>query len=78
MSASTIPGPKGITAQPTSAKVKVRIGAMMKRPRFAPEGMIVSLRKSLRPSAKLWSRPNGPTTFGPRLSAIAAQILRSP
>ena len=77
MSASTMPGANGITAQAISATVKVMIGAIRNRPRLAADGMIVSLRKTLSPSAKLCSRPNGPTTLGPRRSAIAAQILRS-
>ncbi len=77
MSASTTPGANGTTAQTISATVKVMIGASRNRPRFAAVGMIVSCRKTLRPSAKDWSRPSGPTTLGPRRSAIAAQILRS-
>ena len=78
MSASTTPTSNGITAQAISATVKVMIGAIRNRPRLAElDGMIVSLRKTFSPSAKLCSRPNGPTTLGPRRSAIAAQILRS-
>jgi hypothetical protein len=77
MSLSTISGPKGITAQASIARVKVMIGAMMNRPRLAEDGMMVSFRNTFNPSAKLCSRPNGPTTLGPRRSAIAAQILRS-
>ena len=77
MSASTTPGRNGITAQAISATVKVMIGAIRNRPLFAADGMMVSCRNTLSPSAKLCSRPNGPTTLGPRRSAIAAQILRS-
>jgi hypothetical protein len=77
MSDSTMSGPNGITAQAISASVKVMIGASRNRPRLAEDGMMVSLRKTLSPSAKLCSRPNGPTTLGPRRSAIAAQTLRS-
>ena len=77
MSASTTPGANGITAQTISATVKVTIGAIRNRPLFALVGMMVSLRKTFSPSAKLCSRPHGPTTLGPRRSAIAAQILRS-
>jgi hypothetical protein len=57
MSASTMPGPNGITAQPTSARMNVTIGAMMKTTRLAPVGITVSLTNSLRPSAKGCSRP---------------------
>ena len=77
MSASTAPELNGITAQAISATVKVTIGAIRNRPLFAAEGTMVSCRNTLSPSAKLCSRPNGPTTLGPRRSAIAAQILRS-
>ena len=41
------------------------------------DGMMVSLSRSFRPSAKGCSRPNGPTTLGPRRSWIDAQTLRS-
>ena len=77
MFASTTPASNGITAQTISATVKVMIGAIRNSPLLALVGMIVSLRKTFRPSAKLCSRPHGPTTLGPRRSAIAAQILRS-
>ncbi len=66
-----------MTAQAISATVKVMIGAIRNRALLEAEGTIVSCRKTLRPSAKDCSRPKGPTTFGPRRSAIAAQILRS-
>jgi hypothetical protein len=52
-SASTTPGWNGTTAQTISATVKVTIGAIRNRPLFALVGMIVSLRKTLSPSAKL-------------------------
>ena len=77
MSVSTTPTSNGTTAQTISATVKVMIGAIRNRPLLALDGMIVSLRNTFSPSAKLCSRPHGPTTFGPRRSAIAAQILRS-
>jgi hypothetical protein len=57
--------------------MKVTIGAARKTMRFAPEGMIVSLTSSLRPSAKGCSRPNGPTRLGPMRICIAAITLRS-
>jgi hypothetical protein len=66
-----------MTAQTICATVKVTIGANRKSPRLAADGMIVSCRNTFKPSAKLCKSPSGPTTFGPRRSAIAAQILRS-
>jgi len=77
MSASTTPAWNGMTAQTIKATVKLMIGAIRNRPLFAAEGTIVYFRKTFSPSAKLCSSPHGPTTFGPRRSAIAAQILRS-
>jgi hypothetical protein len=65
------------TIIPTSASVKVMIGASRNRPRLAAEGTIVSLRKTFSPSAKLCSRPQGPTTLGPRRIWTAAHTLRS-
>ena len=41
------------------------IGAIRNRPLLALVGMMVSLRKTFSPSAKLCSSPHGPTTFGP-------------
>ena len=77
MSAITQPSSNGTTAQATSAVMKVSIGAMMNRTPLALDGTIVSFSTSFRPSAKGCSRPNGPTTLGPRRSWIEAQILRS-
>ncbi len=77
MSASTMFWSNGITAQLSNATVKVMIGASRNRPLLALEGMMVSCRKTFAASAKLCRMPKGPTTFGPRRSAIAAQILRS-
>ena len=77
MSAITRPSPKGITAQPIMPSVKVSIGASRKTTRFAPEGRMVSLKNSLRPSASGCSRPKGPTTLGPLRSCMAPITLRS-
>ena len=74
---SATPAWNGTTAHTISATVKVMIGASRNKVLLAPDGMMVSCRKTFRPSANDWSRPSGPTTFGPRRSAIAAQILRS-
>ena len=75
MSASTQPSSNGITAQATSARMKVIIGASRNTTLLAPVGMMVSLSSSFRPSANGCSRPNGPTTLGPWRSCIAAQHL---
>ena len=77
MSAITQPSSNGITAQATSASMKVSIGAMRNSTRLAPDGMMVSFISSFRPSANGCSRPNGPTTLGPLRSCIAASTLRS-
>ncbi len=77
MSVSTTPTSNGTTAHTISAVVKVMIGAKRNRPLLALDGTMVSLRNTFNPSAKLCSSPHGPTTLGPRRSAIAAQILRS-
>ena len=77
MSAIAQPSFTGITAQASMASMKVSMGANMKRSRFAPEGTMVSFITALIASAKGWSSPNGPTTFGPRRSCIAASTLRS-
>ena len=68
---------KGITAQPTMARMKVIIGARTKMTLLALVGMMVSLRNSLAPSAIGCSRPKGPTTLGPLRICIAAMTLRS-
>ena len=44
---------------------------------LAPAGMTTSLNRNLNASAKVCSRPKGPTTLGPRRICTAAQILRS-
>src|SRR3546814_722653 len=77
MSASTSPASNGITAQAIRLRRKVSIGAARKITLFAPDGRMVSLASSFTPSAKGCSRPNGPTTFGPLRSCIAAMTLRS-
>ena len=77
MSAITQPLSNGTTAQATSAVMKAIIGAMMNSTPLALDGTMVSFSTSFRPSAIGCSRPNGPTTLGPRRNWIAAQILRS-
>ena len=77
MSAIAQPSFTGITAQASIARAKVSIGAIRNRRRFDPDGMIVSFIIIFSASAKGCSRPNGPTTFGPLRSCIAARTLRS-
>ena len=74
---TTTPASNGITAQATSARVSVTIGAAMNTSRLAPLGMMVSFSTSLTPSAIGCSRPKGPTTFGPLRSCDIASTLRS-
>ena len=52
-------------------------GASRKMALSAPSGITGSFSTNLKKSAKDCSRPNGPTTFGPRRSCTPAQILRS-
>ena len=77
MSAIAQPRPTGITAQAASARTQETSGASRNTPLLAPAGMIGSLSTNFSRSAKDCSRPQGPTTFGPRRSCTAAQILRS-
>ena len=59
------------------ASTKVSIGARMKSPREAPDGMMVSFISILMASAKGCPRPKGPTTLGPRRICMAPSTLRS-
>ena len=77
MSARTSPWPKGITAQATSPRVKVTMGANTKTTGLALLGTIVSFISSFSPSAMGWNRPKGPTTLGPFRSCMAPITLRS-
>jgi hypothetical protein len=77
MSASTQPSSNGITAQATSARMKVSIGAIRNSARLAPDGITVSFRSSFNPSANGCNSPKGPTTFGPLRSCIQPMTLRS-
>ena len=78
MSAITQPGAKGIATKASRARVMDRNGARKKTNLSAPAGMTISFRTYFSASAKVCSRPHGPTTFGPRRICTAAQILRSP
>ena len=77
MSAIAQPSSTGITAQAASASTAETSGASRNTPLLAPAGMTGSLKTNFSRSAKDCSRPNGPTTLGPRRSCTAAQILRS-
>ena len=77
MSAITSPSPNGITAQATSAKMKVSIGARMNTALLAPAGRMVSLTISFSASANGWNMPKGPTTFGPLRSCMKPMTRRS-
>ncbi len=70
-------GPKGITANARKQVVAEMIGATMKTTRSAAFGMMSSLSASFTPSARLCSRPNGPTRFGPGRDCIRATTRRS-
>ena len=76
--AITQPGAKGMATQANSASIMLRKGARKKTNLSAPEGTTISLSTYLIASAKVCSRPQGPTTLGPRRIWTAAQILRSP
>ena len=77
ISAIAQPSFTGITAQASMASMKVSIGANRNRSLLAPVGTMVSLSSILSASAKGCSKPNGPTTLGPRRICMAAKTLRS-
>ena len=77
MSEITHPGAQGITAQTITGSTKETIGARKNTALSAPDGMTISLTMYFSMSAKHCKSPHGPTTFGPRRSCTAAQILRS-
>ena len=77
ISAIAQPSFTGITAQASIASMKVSIGANRNSTLFAPVGTMVSLSSIFSASAKGCSKPNGPTTLGPRRICIAAKTLRS-
>ncbi len=78
MLARTQPSSKGITAQARMARTNDSIGARKNTGRSTPAGMTISFTTYFSASATDCSRPNGPTTFGPRRICTAAQTLRSP
>ena len=76
-SESTAVSPKGTTAQPNKLSKNVIIGARIKINVFALLGKIDSLTNNFKPSAKGCSKPQIPTTAGPRRRWIDASTLRS-
>ena len=68
---------RGITAQAASASTEATSGASRNTPLSAPAGISGSLSTNFSRSANDCSRPNGPTTLGPRRSCTAAHTLRS-
>ncbi len=67
----------GITAHAASANVAVARGASRNTPLSAPAGISGSFSANFNRSANDCSRPNGPTTLGPRRICTAAHTLRS-
>ena len=78
ISAKIQPGLKGKTAQAKIASTKDNSGAKKNTGRSTPAGTTISLTTYFSASATVCSKPNGPTTLGPRRICTAAQILRSP
>jgi hypothetical protein len=72
ISAKTLNKLKGNTAYDKKLKNKVKIGAIIKITLLALLGIIVSLIKSFKPSAKGCKTPNRPTTLGPLRLCIPA------
>ena len=70
ISAITDPVSYGITAHDNKDSIKLNIGANIYIAKLACVGNIVSLANNFTPSAKGWSKPNTPTTFGPFLNCI--------
>ena len=77
ISETTNPGAKGMTAHPAKLKTIVIMGASIKTILLEPLGIIFSFVISFKASAKLCSKPNGPTTFGPLLNCIKAKTFLS-
>jgi hypothetical protein len=76
-STTTIPKPKGTTAQEMRAMLKPKIGAIMKTILLECVGTKHSFTKSFKPSAKGCIIPTNPTVLGPFLIWIEPKILRS-
>src|SRR4029450_11641452 len=68
---------RGMTAQAAKASTEPTSGANKNTPLSAPAGINGSFSTNFNRSANDCSKPNGPTTLGPRRSCTAAQTLRS-
>jgi hypothetical protein len=66
-----------MTANAMKAGMVAMIGARMNTTRSAALGMMSSFSASLMPSARLCSRPNGPTRLGPIRCCMRATTRRS-
>ena len=55
----------GYTSHSVSARLRLRIGAIIKGRRFAGAGEACSFKNSFRASARGWGRPIRITLFGP-------------
>ncbi len=59
------------------AGTSTRNGANLKTVRSASEGIRSSFNNNFKPSASVWSRPNGPHRWGPMRLCISEIALRS-
>jgi len=67
----------GINTQTTRAIAKLRQGANMNKIQLDLTGIIISFKRSFKPSANACSTPQKPVTFGPLRLWIEAISLRS-
>ena len=66
----------GMIEKARNAGSTERYGASLKTKRSAESGTDCSLKKSLMPSASVWSTPNGPAFAGPMRFCMSAMTLR--
>ncbi len=69
--------PIGMIAKETKHIVAVMSGARVKTILSAAAGIVSSLSIDFMPSARVWSRPNGPLRFGPGRCCIRPMSRRS-
>ena len=70
-------GFRGTTAHAARAGIKSNMGANKNKNLSDLAGMIISLSNNFKVSAMVWSKPNGPTLFGPILECMYPITLRS-
>ena len=75
--AIVISPPIGTRPKVMIAGTSTRNGANLKTVRSASEGIRSSFRINLSPSARVWSRPNGPQRWGPIRLCMSEIALRS-